>query len=104
MSGLSCYIVCATWCKPCKEIAPQILASWERFGQDVAAFQKLDYDEMDDWGPQVAGWVGDVNKLPTIVVVAADGTVKGRITENQVALFVDFLSRHLWADKLSDDF
>jgi thiol-disulfide isomerase/thioredoxin len=100
---MQCYIVCATWCKPCKEIVPQIFATWERFGQDAGAIQKLDYDEMDDWPTDVAELVGDVKKLPT-VLVCQGGKELARFTENQVAGFTNYMVSHMPVDATSDDF
>lgn len=69
----------ATWCGPCKVIAPQIVKMSDAFPS--VRFYKLDVDEV----PDVAQELG-VRAMPTFIVFKNGEKVKEVVGANQKAL------------------
>ncbi|KAI9051682.1 hypothetical protein LZ554_004724 [Drepanopeziza brunnea f. sp. 'monogermtubi'] len=73
---LDCF---ATWCGPCKVIAPQVVKFSEEFPH--AHFTKLDVDEV----PDVAQELG-VRAMPTFIVFKGGEKIKEVVGANPQAL------------------
>jgi len=69
----------ATWCGPCKVIAPQVVKMSEEYTD--AAFYKVDVDELSD----VAAEVG-IRAMPTFVLFKNGQKVKEVVGANPAAL------------------
>ncbi|KAI9821518.1 MAG: hypothetical protein M1826_000640 [Phylliscum demangeonii] len=69
----------ATWCGPCKVIAPKLVAFSEEYQQ--ATFFKVDVDEVPDLAKQL-----DVTAMPTFFIYKAGEKVATIVGANVVAL------------------
>ncbi|KAK9479844.1 thioredoxin-like protein [Lipomyces japonicus] len=69
----------ATWCGPCKVIAPKVHAFSEEFAD--ADFYKIDVDEVSE----VAAEVG-IRAMPTFIIFKAGQKVKEIVGANPAAL------------------
>lgn len=69
----------ATWCGPCKVIAPEIVKMSEKFS--AARFYKLDVDEVPDLAQELG-----VRAMPTFMVFKNGEKVGEVVGANQKAL------------------
>ena len=69
----------ATWCGPCKQIAPRIVAMSSKYPD--ARFYKLDVDEVPDVAQELA-----VRAMPTFMVFRGGEKVGEVVGANEKAL------------------
>jgi len=78
--------VYATWCGPCKLMAPELVKAAEQLG-DTVRVAKIDSDQYPDWSRKLG-----VQAFPTVLVFDGDGKevqrVEGAIMENQLVSLV----------------
>lgn len=91
----------ATWCGPCRKLAP-IYNKVAEEGREGVAFVKVDIDECDDLAERFK-----IRKLPTIMVVKDGDALDHRIgsqTEETLKLFIDEVVLKNTETQLDDDF
>ena len=87
----------ATWCGPCKIVAPVFAQSAEDFDSSPIRFAKADIEELFDFMCHVVGKSGaKVGALPTLLLLGTDGKCieqkQGRFTAAEVQELVE---RHI---------
>jgi thioredoxin 1 len=82
--------VYATWCGPCKLMAPELVDAAAEFGDSVRV-AKIDSDQYPDWSQQLK-----VQAFPTLLVFDGDGNevkrFEGALMKNQI---VDLLQPYI---------
>ena len=91
----------ATWCAPCKAMAP-IYESVAGVGREGVAFVKVDIDECDELAAKF-----DVRNLPTFMVIKGEETLEsknGRLTAEAMSQWIDGVVTKHSDVQIDDDF
>ncbi|GIQ84324.1 thioredoxin [Kipferlia bialata] len=76
----------ATWCPPCRRIAP-LVAQWAEENPEVT-FVKVDVDQVSDLGQRMG-----VRAMPTFIFIK-DGKKVDEVVGANVPQIVEFIAKH----------